>query len=129
MKWGGLLLALVAGCSGETLRDGICYRDGALDCGGPCPSFEAEAAEVRDFRCSDPGYHAEIGACGEYRYTLYAMDFSSEAMYFDASGKLVALESGGDQGFTCDGGDAYIVHYGPFLDCQKAPTEVICSGI
>jgi hypothetical protein len=93
MRVGGIVLALaMAGCSSGTgtLKDDVCFMGGAPDCGSPCPSFDESAAEVRAERC-EYVRTAEIGTCGEYRYTSYSTGFSSDTKWFDASGKVVAV--------------------------------------
>ncbi len=134
MRWIALFLALVAGCnSGQTLRDGICFKDDPPDCGGPCPTYSAAAADLRAAPCH-ARYHAEIGTCGAYSYTFFSMNnlsmgTSSTAMYFDASGAIVVLVTGGDLSINCGGQTAKTLHYGPELDCVNHATEVICTGL
>ncbi len=129
-----VFLALVAGCkSGQTLRDGICFKDEAPDCGGPCPSYSAAAADLRAAPCQ-AHYHAEIGTCGAYSYTFFStvkgpMSTTLTEMYFDASGAIVVLVTGGDLSINCGGQSANTLHYGPELDCVNHATEVICTGI
>lgn len=122
-----LVAFLVAACN--NVRNGVCYLDGAPDCGGPCPSYDDAVADLRITPCQpDLGTHIEFGMCGAFRYTLLAQGFAVDTKYFDTLGRFVAESLEAETRAYCDG-QAFIQHTGPEIDCTKAPGETVCAGI
>jgi hypothetical protein len=92
-----------------------------------CPSYEERVASTRGYGASPECFGADIGVCGEFRYTTNSHAFGGTTLYFDASGKLVAavwmtdairLES------ACPGR----TYYGPRLACTLVPVERLCKA-
>ena len=92
-----------------------------------CPSYEAaeSAARQHGSTAEDPCF-ARLGRCGELRFTYVGHAFGGTKLFFDDSGRLVAVEEVSDAvgSDACPGS----TFHGFVPGCQEAAVEDLCPS-
>jgi choline dehydrogenase-like flavoprotein len=88
-----------------------------------CRSYDESAASTRVYGATGDCLGASIGVCGDFRYTDWSDGFVAVTLYFDANGKLVAVEHQSD---AVDRDCLGRTYYGPRLSCTRVRVEEFC---
>ena len=91
----------------------------------PCPGYEQSLVDLRQFAAGSSCWVAEVGRCGELRFTRSGPWFGNTTLYFDESGSVVAAH------VTTDSGDGsspcpFWKHYGRRVSCVRVVLETFC---
>jgi hypothetical protein len=79
----------------ENDRESSCF--GPLTCrNGRCPTYDESVAEVIRLGLTGKCFQAEVGTCGELRFTTIGRGLGGQTEYFNAAGELVAVRTFSD---------------------------------
>jgi hypothetical protein len=95
-------------------------------CNGPCKSYAAVLAELRDPRSPGRAPYGRIvvGSCSGGHYVLRSVWYMTHVEYFNEAGEMIAATESADNAQYCDG-HFFSARFGSVPSCPHVPTEVI----
>ena len=109
----------------DNARESSCFGPLEDACNGRCPNYDDSVAEVRRFAGARYCFQAEVGTCGDLRYTTIGHPLGAQTEYFNAAGELVAARTFRD--FLGNPECPFWAHHGERVTCSKVPTTTYCA--
>jgi hypothetical protein len=99
-------------------------------CGGACLPYDAHVAELRLAAMQAACRPAELGTCGEFRYTVSSdtprLGQTPVHRYFDGSGRLIGVTHLVFAGDECPVDPPAL--YGVIPGCRREVVETLCRS-
>ena len=111
----------------DAARSRTCFQPLEAHCrNSACPNYADSVEELRRFVGTGRCLAANVGTCGDLRFTRVSDGIAWTIEYFDASGTLVAAREGTDvvTNPECHGWS----HFGERLTCSEVATENYCTN-
>jgi hypothetical protein len=128
MKVGCLVLAALVTCCSPypTSDERSCFLALEQHCSVfSCPSYEQSLVELRQFAAERFCFVAQVGRCGDLRFTRSGGGFGDTTLYFDDSGAVVAAYVTSDVVVPQSACPNW-KHYGRRVTCAQTVLEDYC---